>query len=447
MNTDGKPNLGALLKTGMERLLVAEYGDCIAPPAYITKTGVRHLDALLGGGISSSLPIMISSTPETGKSTFCFTFAKQFLDSHENSVVVYLDIEGASECATSEYGSRQESFGLDPSRFLYKPIVLNVKQVFDTIKQFAEAKKQFEDKSGKPFHVLIIWDSLAASGSSKDAEAEDHNQVIGFKAREISHMLAHHKSTLVMSQITTVIVDQVRANIKIESRFVTPDDKTVGEFSGFRSATNINALQHNIKQWLYLSKGKPLYPNDGLGVDGWELTISTVKNKLAPSQVSVNCVFDKKYGVIPLLSEYLFMRDMTKPEKKRTKNDVKKLTYPLAVGVEGRSKVISVIDLNGNLIVKSQKFTEKNLFSLYYSDSDFKKIFDKALELSITGRIKEGLFREAHADNVPDEVSVDPMVEAQASQDIQFESPDEDTSNIMETEDGERFDVNTGEII
>jgi len=431
--TDSKPNLGALLKTGMERLLTAEYGSCIAPPAYVTKTGIRHLDALLGGGLSSSLPIMLSSTPETGKSTFCFTFAKQFLDSHENGVVVYLDIEGASECADSDYGSRSESFGLDPDRFLYKPIVLNVKQVFDTIKQFAEAKKQFEDKSGKPFHVLIIWDSLAASGSSKDADAEDHNQVIGFKAREISHMLSHHKSTMVMSQITTLIVDQVRANIKIESRFVTADDKTVGEFSGFRSATNINSLQHNIKQWIYLSKGKLLYPNDGLGVDGWELNLNTVKNKLAPSQVDVTCVFDKKFGIIPVLSEYVFMRDMTKTEKKRTKNDPKKLSYPLAVGVEGRSKVISVIDLNGNVIVKSPKFTEKNLLNLYYSDADFKKIFDKALELSIEGRIKEGLFRVPHQ-------------ESEQPQTVQVEAVKTEPK-IAYTEEGEPYDPETGEIL
>ena len=386
---------GALLKQGMERLLRTQYGDNIAPPSYITSTGVKPLDALLGGGLSSSLPCMISSTPETGKSTFCFTFAKSFLDMHKNSVVVYLDIEGASECEGSEYGSRADTFGLDPERFLYMPAVLDVKQVFDTIEQFSQAKKQFEEKSNEKFHVLIIWDSLAATSSSKDASTEDHNSVIGFKAREISHMLSHHKSTIIMSSLTILIVDQVRADIQIQGPFAPKVDKTVGMFQGFKSATNVNALQHNIKQWLYLSKGTILNPYDGMGVDGWELEVTTVKNKLAPSAVSVTCVFDKKYGVIPLLSEYLFMRDMTATEKKRTKKDVKKLPYPLCVSVEGRSKVINVYDKEGKVVVKSEKFTERNLIEKYYGDAEFKKIFDKALDLSIEGRITSGLFREA----------------------------------------------------
>lgn len=418
-------NKAALLKQGMERLLKSQYGDNIAPPSYITSTGVKTLDALLGGGLSSSLPCMISSTPETGKSTFCFTFAKSFLDNHTNSVVVYLDIEGASECKDSAYGARSDTFGLDPERFLYMPAVLNVKQVFDTIEQFSQAKKQFEEKSGERFHVLIIWDSLAATSSSKDASTEDHNSVIGFKAREISHMLSHHKSTIIMSSLTILVVDQVRADIQIQGPFAPKVDKTVGMFQGFKSATNVNALQHNIKQWLYLSKGTILNPNDGFGVDGWELEITTVKNKLAASSVSVTCVFDKKYGVIPLLSEYLFMRDMTATEKKRTKKDPKKLPYPLSVSVDGRSKVINIYDDQNKVIVKSEKFTERNLIEKYYNEPEFKKIFDKALELSIEGRIIKGLFRET----IPEK-----------SKDVQ-------PSTAVDTETGIEYNPETGEII
>jgi len=422
---------GAILKQGMERLLRAEYGDNIAPSSYVTPTGIKSLDAILGGGLSSSLPCMISSTPETGKSTFCFTFAKSFLDKHTNSVVVYLDIEGASECSDSEYGARSETFGLDPERFLYMPAVLNVKQVFDTIEKFADAKKQFETKTNEDFHVLIIWDSLAATASSKDASTEDHNSVIGFKAREISHMLNHHKATIIMSSMTIMIVDQVRADIQISGPFAPQVDKTVGMFHGFKSATNVNALQHNLKQWLYLSKGKILNPHDGLGVDGWELEISTVKNKLAASGVSITCVFDKKYGLIPLFSEYLFMRDMTKTEKKQTKNDAKKLPFPLAVSVEGRSKVITVYDQNCNVVVKSEKFTERNLFDLYHNNADFKKVFDAALKMSIDGRIKAGMFRE----------SVGTPTEPLQTQDV--------VSNdvVTDEETGVTYNQETGEII
>ncbi len=54
------------LSAMFDAILTKKYGGIIPPMPYSTAFGIRHFDALLGGGLSSSLPICVSSTPETG---------------------------------------------------------------------------------------------------------------------------------------------------------------------------------------------------------------------------------------------------------------------------------------------------------------------------------------------------------------------------------------------
>jgi hypothetical protein len=55
-----------LLTKALDALITSQYGVNVPPKPIITPFGIRHLDALLGGGFGSNLPIMISSTPESG---------------------------------------------------------------------------------------------------------------------------------------------------------------------------------------------------------------------------------------------------------------------------------------------------------------------------------------------------------------------------------------------
>jgi len=48
------------------QIIKRDFGQYVAPPPIVTATGIVPLDYLLGGGIVSSKPTMISSTPETG---------------------------------------------------------------------------------------------------------------------------------------------------------------------------------------------------------------------------------------------------------------------------------------------------------------------------------------------------------------------------------------------
>jgi predicted ATP-dependent serine protease len=165
-----------------ERTISTKFGTKRSPEPLIMSTGITHLDALLGGGLISSGPVMISSTPESGKSTFAYQMSSMFHNTFENGIIVYIDIEGSgsSQTSTDYKMSRIDTFGLaNTHRFRYEPIVLNIKEFFDLIGQLVEQKLIVEKKTGKEFYVLIIWDSVAATRSSKTDLAEDHNKIIG----------------------------------------------------------------------------------------------------------------------------------------------------------------------------------------------------------------------------------------------------------------------------
>ena len=54
--------------------------------------------------------------------------------------------------------SRIETFGIDRSKFLYKPLVVHLEQTFDLIESLVGIKKKLEDATGNEYKVLFIWD-------------------------------------------------------------------------------------------------------------------------------------------------------------------------------------------------------------------------------------------------------------------------------------------------
>ncbi len=390
-------NIGEVLKAAFTKVIKDKYGGIEAPPPYVTPFNIKHFDALLGGGLSSSLPVMFTSTPETGKSTLAFQFAKAFQLSHKNSIILYLDIENAAADKTDDQiTNRIDTFNIQTEGFLYKPIICDQEVIFTMLHDLIESKHSIESQIGKEINCLFIWDSIASSGSSKDTIAEDANKLIGWKAREFGFHLSKIKPLLALNKISTLFIDQVRRSMKIKTgqqRF-TREETSVGEFGDFKTATGVTTLQHHIKQWLFFSKGKTLIRSDPLGVDGWELNAWTEKNKMAPSQYWITLLFDKKYGVIPSLSELIFLSKMSKTERKLYKDIESKMPCPFAIKTSAKSKVLTVRDPSSNNVLYTKKFTLRKFQELYNNDNTFKYWFDIAVDISIQYRIRWGYFNQ-----------------------------------------------------
>ena len=161
-------------------LIRQKYNHLYVPDPIVTPTGITHLDALLGGGITSSGPVLLSSTPESGKSTFAFQFSSIFQNLYPNSIILYLDIEGSGNNRTTQYRmNRIDRFGLDIQRFKYQPVMTDILTLFELIKTLVDMKKQFEEKTGKEFYVLIVWDSISSTPNSKIDAAENPDKIIG----------------------------------------------------------------------------------------------------------------------------------------------------------------------------------------------------------------------------------------------------------------------------
>lgn len=389
------------LGNALDQFVKQQYGAYIAPPPIKTPFGIEPLDTLLGGGFFSNSAIRISSTPETGKSTLAFQFSKCFQNTHQNGIIAYIDIEGAgNSCDEQQYRlSRIDTFGLDTNTFRYMPMILDLEGVFGIIQQFCEIKKQAEQAQQKEFYICIVWDSIAATPSTKTAEAISHDAIIGFKARQLSFLLDKYSPMLAFNKVTFIVIDQVRANLKIEGPYAQKE-KTVGSFKDYKSATSIASFDHKTSQWLFLSKKKDITLADGLGIDGWEMIISTEKNKHAPSQIAIKAIFDKAKGLDKFWTEFTFLSELIPTEEKIYKN--KKPPFPPLMKQSGAWYYLSIFNPEtGEEVYTSDKFYKKDAKDKYEKDADFKQYFDGAVQLSVHYRLIQGLFRynpkEIHA--------------------------------------------------
>jgi len=382
------------LGKGFDAMLKSKFGYLNAPTPYITPFGIVPLDILLGGGLPSSEPVLLNSTPETGKSTFAYQFSKSFQTIYPNGIVVYLDTEGGGGIKSNEvHTSRMDIFGLNNSRFRYNEIVGDTNDIYELISSIVELKKAAESKFNKEFKLLIILDSITKVHSSKGTIAKSQNEIIGLKSREVSLLLEKLDPILKFNKVTFLCIDQVRAHFKIDGPWIK-EEKSTGMFRnrGVKSATGTFALQHNSRQWLFLSKMKNISLSDGIGIDGWELDIYVEKNKLAPSKHSVTCIFDKNKGIDKFWSEYEFIANPTESEKKMYKK--KKPDFPMMIKKKGSYVYLSVSNPDDPTIsYKSDSFYRKDAKKKYNSDKEFKKWFDYAVAISSYHRIINGMFK------------------------------------------------------
>lgn len=171
---------------------IEKFGALNPPSAYVTPSGIKPLDALLGGGFISSAPIAFSSTPETGKSSIAYQMAKQFLDVNLAGICVYCDVESISDIETQTdesdpnfsfaHESRADTFGLTgDQRFIYCRRPFTISAFFEYLNGLIERKRQIQAQTGTEVKLLIILDSIASLSYSRLDSVEDFDKIPGVR--------------------------------------------------------------------------------------------------------------------------------------------------------------------------------------------------------------------------------------------------------------------------
>ena len=401
-NAQASKDVAESLAKMFDNYTVEKFGSLNPPPAYLTPSGIRPLDALLGGGFMSSAPIAFSSTPETGKSTVAYQMARQFLDFHESGIVVFADVEGSgSEVENADNvavfrESRPETFGLDKDpRFRYSRRPFTIKDFFEYLEGLINLKRQTQVDVGAEIKMLIILDSITALSYSRIDSVEDFDKIPGKRAAELSFYLQKFKQNFAYDRIAMIVIDQIKAAMSLKGMYEAADEKSVGLFNNVKTATGVYTFQHNVAQWLYFSKGTEIneakFP--GWDINGWILGVWAEKNKATASQHEISVVFDKRNGIDQFWSEFYFISNYTPSEVKLQRGNVEPF-MPLCIKTEGAYSKLEVINVDtGEVLYTSKGFYKKNAKNLYEEDEEFRKWFDIAVDISCKERISKGLLK------------------------------------------------------
>jgi predicted ATP-dependent serine protease len=165
-----------IFKLALQKTLEEKYSNINPPPAYVTPFDVKTVDTLLGGGILSSMNLL-QSTPETGKSTIALQYCANFLETYPNAIALYIDRESTEY--DEKIQDRLATFGIDKNRFMYRSTVGDVKDIYKMVVEAVDIKQKVFKKSGVECYLTIVWDSIAATPSSKHGDAEDPKSLIG----------------------------------------------------------------------------------------------------------------------------------------------------------------------------------------------------------------------------------------------------------------------------
>lgn len=195
----------------------------VEEPIYIVSSGSLKLDIQMGGGLRPGV-IRLTGVTEGGKSNCALSFARNFLNTVENSYVLYFRAEGR---LTDEILNRQ---GL-----LNHPRMTIAKG--NTYEKITGMMNELIDNNGKDARFLFILDSVDAMipVGDLDKKPEEANKVSG-GAVISSDMLRRMANKFIAFGHICIIISQKRDQVAID-RYAAKDPRVTNASGG-------NALLH-----------------------------------------------------------------------------------------------------------------------------------------------------------------------------------------------------------
>ena len=318
-------------------------------------TGIDLVDAILGGGFAIGALDIIVGQPGSGKTMLAIqTLASGQIQYEGKLIGAFLD----SEEATTKI--RMANLGVR-----YPMITPYGDMTIEKVFKFLEGTCVFkQEKDIVETPSAIIWDSIANTLSQKEREAEDVNQVIGYKARMLSILIPKYVAKCAQHNICFLAVNQLRDVLNI-GQFAAPKDLKF--MSASKDMPGGNTLKFNAFQLVEMKVKSAIAPgatedSNKYGFEGVIVKLKCVKNKLFPPNIEVEMVGSFITGFSNFWTNYNFLKST-----KRLKSGA----------------------WNFLITLPEKKFRTKDAPALYDSDVDFKAAFDAAAKEAINTEIIE----------------------------------------------------------
>lgn len=250
-------------------------------------TGSYIFNALVSGSIFGGIPsnkiTALAGESGTGKTFFCLSVVRNFLDIDPDAGVIYFETESAI--------SKQmiESRGIDSSRLIIFPV--------DTIEEFRTQAvriidKYMEQKTEDRKPLMFVLDSLGMLATKKEVQdASDDKQV-----RDMT------KAQIVKSAFRILTLKMGKANIPMIVTNHTYD--VVGSYVPTKEMGGGSGLKYSASTIVYLGKKKE---KDGTDLIGNIIKCEAKKSRLTRegSKVETRLYFDHRglerhYGMLEL---------------------------------------------------------------------------------------------------------------------------------------------------
>lgn len=309
-------------------------------------TGIDVLDAMLGGGFPVGALSIIVGNPGSGKSMLAIQTMGAAQREHKGCLTSFLDSE---EATTSQ---RLANLGVNKPKI--NPYTdITVEKVFKHL----EVMCLFKEKKGiTDIPSILCWDSIANTSSQREREVEDLNQAIGFKARLLSFLIPKYISKCSKYNIAFIAVNQMREQLAM-GQFAPA--KELRFLSAGKSLPGGQSLKFNAFVLLEM-KAKGVLDKAKYGFDGILVSVTSVKNKLMPPNMTVELIGDFVRGFNNIRTNFHFL-----VQHKRLQSGAWNFlkSYP------------------------EKKFRTKDLEILYNEDVNFKVAYDAAVKECIQTEI------------------------------------------------------------
>jgi RecA/RadA recombinase len=261
-------------------------GDCDS----FIDTGSYIFNAVLSGSIYGGIPAnkitAIAGESSTGKTFFCLSIVKHFLDSNPDAGVIYFESESAIT------RKMIEERGIDSNRMIIVPVV--------TVQEFRTQSiriidKILEQKKTDRKPLMFVLDSLGNLSTTK--EIEDSSE--GKETRDMT------RAQIVKSVFRVLTLKLGKAGVPMLVTNHTYD--VVGSYVPMKEMGGGSGLKYAASTIIYLSKSKE---KDGTEIVGNIIKCKaqksrfTKENSIAETRLFYDRGLDPYYGLLELGEKY-----------------------------------------------------------------------------------------------------------------------------------------------